>query len=174
MNYEHKLPNYDYEVPNWALSYLVNGDSSSLTDEEIEMCDEWNRKVKPDFIQVVDSDNFGRIVGPYWGNQRCSYSHVLTHFRYKAVVKGKIELPELSCKYGAPMGRQDQQIWGKVYMQKVPFVDLAYDRGGAYWGMPANLYVACDYESKMAFVRARNREEAKEKFQNLYDVSFFK
>lgn len=54
-------------------------------------------------------------------------------------------LKNVSCKYGAPMGRRnieeiDAEFAGKVYLQYVPFVDGAYDRGGAYWGGPANLW----------------------------------
>lgn len=32
---------YEFRVPNWALSYLVNGDSSGLTVEDVEMVDRW-------------------------------------------------------------------------------------------------------------------------------------
>lgn len=31
---------------------------------------------------------------------------------------------------------------GLVYLQQVPFIDGCYDRGGAYWGTPANLWRA--------------------------------
>lgn len=54
-------------------------------------------------------------------------------------------LKDLNCQYGAPMGRRDieeidTEFAGKVYLQYVPFVDGCYDRGGAYWGAPANLW----------------------------------
>ena len=58
----------------------------------------------------------------------------------------------------------------KVHLNYVPFIAGAYDRGGAYWGCPANLYCAefqvydekedKDYEGR-CFVRASGRAEAK-------------
>jgi len=64
---------------------------------------------------------------------------------------------EVNCKYGAPMGRpnigkppititsgndcrivKSNQI--KTYIKRVNLID-GYDIGGAYWGMPNNLYV---------------------------------
>ena len=65
---------------------------------------------------------------------------------------------QLSCKYGAPMGRpnvgkqpatitsgRNGRIYKshqtKVYDKRVPMVDGAYDIGGAYWGIGAELRV---------------------------------
>jgi hypothetical protein len=64
----------------------------------------------------------------------------------------------VSCKYGAPMGRANvgkppititsgkncrivKKNQTRVYEKRVPFIDGAYDIGGAYWGAPENLYV---------------------------------
>jgi hypothetical protein len=64
----------------------------------------------------------------------------------------------------------------KLHLQYVPFNDGCYDQGGAYWGMPANLYVAwvyldSDIDPDVApeddgcrfdhYVRANSREDAK-------------
>lgn len=67
-------------------------------------------------------------------------------------------IPPVNCKYGAPMGRANvgtppvtvtsgrncairakNQI--KVYDKRVPMIDGAYDRGGAYWGIGKELRV---------------------------------
>lgn len=32
------------KIPTWSLCYLINGDATGLTDEEIHMVDEWERK----------------------------------------------------------------------------------------------------------------------------------
>jgi len=32
---------YSEDVPNWALSYIVNGDASGLESDETAMVDEW-------------------------------------------------------------------------------------------------------------------------------------
>lgn len=85
------------------------------------------------------------------------------------------ELMQFDCSRGSPMGRRDikdiPDDWdGKFFLQYVPFVDGCYDRGGAYWGSPANLFRAyaiayfeetqeeCETE---IFVRANSREAAK-------------
>ncbi len=94
---------------------------------------------------------------------------------------------EVSGRYGAPMGRQSG-VWTsiagrdekvgyyndlpfKLHLQKVDFVDGVYDRGGAYWGSPSDLYVAyClawieDVKRELQvryYVRAGSREEAKQ------------
>jgi hypothetical protein len=50
----------------------------------------------------------------------------------------------VNSKYGAPMGRPNVGIYPydrKVYDSKVRMVDGAYDYGGAYWGMGADLRV---------------------------------
>ena len=89
---------------------------------------------------------------------------------------------------GARMGRRnilpqdlpqgDWQAGTKLCLRRVPFVDGCYDQGGAYWGMPANLYVATEgavtyspvsrrFEQQLCgvtvFVRANSRREAKHK-----------
>ena len=96
-----------------------------------------------------------------------------------------LTLPDVSCRYGAPMGRgewlpADPAAPIKLRLVRVPFVDGCYDRGGAYWGMPANLYHAQSVEAVptapdwlggdepheiVLFVRARDREDAKEKIR---------
>jgi len=83
----------------------------------------------------------------------------------------------VSSRYGAPMG-QSNQIFGspeKLYLQRIRFVDGDYSADGTYWGggrdTPA-LWCAFSPEDTKndvpirVFVRARNREEAK---QNVLD-----
>lgn len=74
----------------------------------------------------------------------------------------------VNCKYGAPMGRanvgsypvtitsgrnnricKSNQV--KVYDRAVPFIDGAYDKGGAYWGAPANLRV--EFTADLSYIR---------------------
>ena len=46
------------------------------------------------------------------------------------------------------------------------FIDGCYDEGGAYWGMPANLYRATGEDDEQLieiFTRANSRAEAKAK-----------
>lgn len=69
--------------------------------------------------------------------------------------------------YGAPMGRRNEGIISDadtLELEWVPFVDGAYDCGGAYWGMPDDLYCAVGYvdgeEVAREYLRAGSRDEA--------------
>ena len=64
-------------------------------------------------------------------------------------------ITKVNCKYGSPMGRNS---YGekpidktRVYDCKIPLYDGAYDKGGAYWGLPANLRVS--YTKDLSYVR---------------------
>jgi len=96
-----------------------------------------------------------------------------------------LKLSKVSCKYGAPMGRNESlplnpQAKGKLQLAYVRFVYGCYDYGGAYWGMPANLYHSAGYlegESEITelFVRAYSRNGAKELIKARFpNVSFFR
>lgn len=88
----------------------------------------------------------------------------------------KLKLPDVSSRYGAPMGRPnllpESELTNPLYLQRVPFVDLCYDRGGAYWGMPANLYCAFSDECRI-FVRGNSRSEAKSKVLAILPTATF-
>ncbi len=62
-------------------------------------------------------------------------------------------LHKVDCKYGAPMGMDS---WGKkptdkrVFCRSVPLID-GYDRMGAYFGFPSNVFV--EYTKDMEYVR---------------------
>lgn len=78
-------------------------------------------------------------------------------------------LPDLDCKYGAPMGRArcvDDKA-AKCRLFRVPLDSGGYDQGGAYWGIGKPLYCALG-EDFQDFTRASDREEAKEIFQAKY------
>jgi hypothetical protein len=80
---------------------------------------------------------------------------------------------EVSSKYGAPMGRRSSgSIEGLVHLRKVRLYDGCYDKGGAYWGGPYNLWCAWNEESVVYF-RAPNREAAKMN-PALADCKFYK
>lgn len=93
-----------------------------------------------------------------------------------------IELPMCSCKYGAPMGRENlvqgtYRTGIRMHMIKLRFVDYDYDAGGAYWGCGNPIYWAVSDKTDgnfpikkwdgsfvpgriQVFVRAKNREDA--------------
>lgn len=80
----------------------------------------------------------------------------------------KSELPfqvNVSSMYGAPMGRYSNpvtELSGRVHLRYVPFVDGAYDQGGAYWGTGAQpLFCAWDDADHVVYLRAASREVAK-------------
>ena len=47
-----------YDIPEWAVNYLENGDMTNLSDEEVKMVDDFVKEQFPDgFIMNVDWDN---------------------------------------------------------------------------------------------------------------------
>lgn len=84
---------------------------------------------------------------------------------------------------GSRMGRADclpdnRAATGKLRLQRLPFVDGCYDRWGAYWGAPANVWCAWgdldgeDLTTRL-FLRADSRDEAKRKVrEQLPGVTF--
>ena len=90
---------------------------------------------------------------------------------------------------GSQMGRpdvlpEDRNTPCKLRLVRLPFVGGCYDRWGAYWGIPANIYCAWVYKpscvSIMAnylacvFVRADSRDQAKAKVRSsLPNARFF-
>lgn len=95
-------------------------------------------------------------------------------------MKTKLSLSSGSSKYGAQMGRRneipDDYAGQKLRLTRLPFVDGCYDRWGAYWGSPANVWCAwgeSETEQVRIFVRADSRAIAKQRiFQILKTVRF--
>ena len=82
--------------------------------------------------------------------------------------------PKVSCKYGAPMGRHSDnpanlQDCKRLHARRQGGGD-GYDRGGAYWGTPSNVWGVwgwVDGQPCCVYVRARSREEAITKARDL-------
>ena len=51
-------------IPTWALCYLINGDPTGLTDEEIAMVDKWYELNKVEIVSTA-SDQEGECY-PYF------------------------------------------------------------------------------------------------------------
>lgn len=78
-----------------------------------------------------------------------------------------IKLPNVSSRYGAPMGRMDKphvdpDSTAKWSLRRVTLDSGGYDNGDAYWGLGAPLWwaVTDDGDSEL-FFRASNRDAAK-------------
>lgn len=91
-----------------------------------------------------------------------------------------MKLAPVNCSRGAPMGRADCHDHGATNilfeLEWVPFVDDCYDSGGAYWGLPTNLYCVEGESADIVvrfFVRAPSRDHAKAKALDLYPGSTF-
>ena len=84
----------------------------------------------------------------------------------------KTELSNACSQWGADMGRRnsipaDIETAGKLYLEKLKWIDRDYDSGGCYWGggMGDNVYRAqgeTATEQIEIFVRAKSRAAAKE------------
>jgi len=80
------------------------------------------------------------------------------------------EVP-VGSRYGAAMGRRDDQISGPVHVVAVPMCDGCYDSGGAYWGGHGEneARVWCAYnDDGAAYLRAMTREAAAAAFKVTY------
>lgn len=96
-------------------------------------------------------------------------------------------LPHVGSKYGAPMGRADthpagplDELQPTLDLQRLPFVDDCYDEGGAYWGLPANVWrvygeITEDDETEVIdfYLRADSREAAKAEVLETYPKASF-
>lgn len=98
--------------------------------------------------------------------------------------------PQLSCKYGAPMGRgsSDSYLDSQGNRHKItvtkdappmrlvrcPLDSGGYDRGGAYWGHGEALYY---YEAHLTdiygYVRGETREAAKQAVREIHPAARF-
>ena len=78
--------------------------------------------------------------------------------------------PDVSCTYGAPMGRRDDnpanlQGLKRLHARRQGGGD-GYDKGGAYWGTPSNVWGVwgwIDGQPQCVYVRAWSRDQAIEK-----------
>ena len=96
-------------------------------------------------------------------------------------------LPDVNCRYGAPMGRgqaeaADTQAPIKFRLSRVYLNSGGYDRGGAYWGIGAPLYQAeADAPTRYAYggdvvtfyLRAHDRDDAKDRVRAKYPQATF-
>lgn len=55
------------KIPTWSLDYLVNGDNTGLTDEEIALADQWCKDIK---IEIISPDTDAE------GNTQPYFTHV--------------------------------------------------------------------------------------------------
>ena len=93
----------------------------------------------------------------------------------------KLTLSRRDCKFGAPMGRAnelptDTNSPSKLQMEKLKWVDGDYTKDGTYWGHgDNNIYCAFGgEESVKIFVRAMNRQDAKDKVRGILpNVKFY-
>ena len=95
-------------------------------------------------------------------------------------MKTKLSLPSGSTGFtrddgtwqatGSQMGRRnilpdDRKADCRLRLTRLPFVDGDYDRWGAYWGSPANVWCAWGSVGEVSarvFVRSNSRESAKQ------------
>ena len=72
--------------------------------------------------------------------------------------------PKVSGKWGAPMGRRDDNMHGiKRLHARHQQGGQGYDRGGAYWGTPSNIWGVWGTaagETVVTYVRASSRADA--------------
>lgn len=80
--------------------------------------------------------------------------------------------PQVSARYGAPMGRPDAMVddGEKLYLTRIRINSGGYDAGGAYWGLGAPLYAYGSGDGDWKYIRARDRDAAKAKIRDAANV----
>ena len=99
----------------------------------------------------------------------------------------RLKLPKACSKYGADMGRPstwptDVLFDGRLRLTPLDWVDGDYDQGGAYWGYIPGTRIWCARSADVedgcfthVYVRAKNREDAKEQIrQKLPNARFYR
>ena len=96
--------------------------------------------------------------------------------------------PDVSSRYGAPMGRKSDHLSGLIIeaidspftLQRIRLDVGGYDRGGAYWGHDLPLYwwsvtlTEGDATDECSgFMRASSREDAKAQIRALHPAARF-
>jgi len=87
-------------------------------------------------------------------------------------------LPEVCTEFGAPMGRRERwppfAVDGVITICQIAIDSEGYDSGGAYWGIPNNLYHCTNDESELSvFYRGRSLDHIKEKLLKLFPQATF-
>lgn len=93
-------------------------------------------------------------------------------------INERLKNDHASSPRGAQMGRL---TWAanrteecQFYLQKVKFEDDCYDLGGAYWGMPENLWCAWEKDERVrTFLRAKDYESARAQVLDCYPDAIF-
>lgn len=73
------------------------------------------------------------------------------------------QFPNVSTRYGAPMGRSESPLGETprgVRVFRVRLNSGGYDDGGAYWGHHKRLFCAVCLEGGRRFIRADSRDDA--------------
>lgn len=96
--------------------------------------------------------------------------------------------PDVSSKYGAPMGRRSDTLSGLIVseadsrftLRRIPINSGGYDSGGAYWGLGQPLFYWAvtitegdTVDECSGFMRAASREAAKAKIVDLHPKARF-
>lgn len=127
-----------------------------------EEADNWKHIVQGGILDVCDSDP-----------EDC-----LAEFELPELPAGITPpfMEDVNCARGAPMGRTNQVVSVEpdrgLFMVRVPFQGDAYDPGGAYWGLPSNLWCVFSHDHELViYVRATYPEEAIEQVKKQHGLS---
>lgn len=112
----------------------------------------------PEFTTAAENrQEAKRLLAEYRANQP-QYHHWIKKERVKNpdYVPTPFEqiICPVDCKYGAPMGRHNtipaKRPSERIFDRRAPLDSGGYDKGGAYWGLPANLRVR--YTNSLSYV----------------------
>lgn len=56
------------KIPTWSLGYIINGDTTGLTDEEILMIDKWQSEWNVQVVSPVTDEDEDGNAQPYFSH----------------------------------------------------------------------------------------------------------
>jgi hypothetical protein len=147
---------YPYRLPDYLAGYLINADATGLTDQEQTEIDLFLKKERVTIIEMREDSNFYHSNDLNKLGADCS-----TYVAHKIIPTRTIDkiITRVNGQYGAPHARNNIGLPPtdnvKVYDCRVPLSsDPAYDKGGAYWGLPDRRgnWVRVKYTKDLSYV----------------------
>ena len=150
------------DVPVWAISYLVNGDASDLSDEEIAECERWHAE-----MQEVGMLHFEPLhvndKREYTDDTNCPLAKKFCTFPAFGKSSDCIECLIITKETAEALSRYRKKM---VYIEVNDFDAVIYNPQGLNYGESTyNVYFANDYgyEEYVRFATASNGETFYEK-----------
>lgn len=106
---------FDDEIPNWSLSYLINGDASGITEEDKAEADEWIERKTARLLKKYPGAHITLIENPDAGEGAFTWSPAFglaadcTHYVLAALVDNDHPTPAVALPWEDEDTNPDEQ-----------------------------------------------------------------